>query len=224
MTLLDEAAQNPRNQFWIKHSLGVGNAAGKIAAAINEAAKNSAKTGAKVNQAIQTGVKTDVEPQSTWPELDKKLDVEKITLMGYLHDIGKGQGDFQVHPEKGYYYLKSLGYDDEYCEICLTHSFVNNDAYCMFSEFMQPERDKFVIDFIAKHQFTIEEKLVALCDMMHGTEMWTLDKRIIDVIIRHGTCAQTAERIRESYRLKQYFDELLGYNLYELFPEVKENL
>ena len=30
----------------------------------------------------------------------------------------------------GYYYLKELGYDDEYANICLTHSYLNNDIYC----------------------------------------------------------------------------------------------
>ena len=25
-------------------------------------------------------------------------------------------------------------------------------------------------------------------------------------------------------KLKEYFDSLLGYNLYDLFPEIKENL
>ena len=29
---------------------------------------------------------------------------------------------------------------------------------------------------------------------------------------------------KETYKLKEYFDNLLGYNLYDLFPEIKENL
>jgi len=152
------------------------------------------------------------------------LDPEKITLMGYLHDIGKTFDPWVLHPKNGYDYLKKLGYDKEYCEICLTHSFVNNDAFCMFSEFMEPERDQFVIDFITHHEFTLEEKIIALCDMMYGTEMWTLDKRIVDIISRHGTGPQTADRIRATNELKTYIDHLLGYNLYQLFPEVKENL
>lgn len=28
----------------------------------------------------------------------------------------------------------------------------------------------------------------------------------------------------ETYKLKEYFDSLLGYNLYNLFPKIKENL
>lgn len=192
--LLDKANQVPKNRSWVRHSYGVGTSAGKIAKAIN--------------------AKDKITP----------LDVEKITKLGLLHDIGKTFEPWVLHPLRGYHYLQELGYDDEYCRISLTHSFVNNDPYCMFSEFMQADRDREVIKYIEQHEFTTEEKIVALCDMMYGTEMWTLDKRIIDVISRHGTGPKTVERIHEVYRLKQHFDDLLGYNLYDLFPEIKENL
>ena len=29
---------------------------------------------------------------------------------------------------------------------------------------------------------------------------------------------------KETLKLKQYFDDLLGHNLYDLFPEIKDNL
>ena len=29
---------------------------------------------------------------------------------------------------------------------------------------------------------------------------------------------------KETYKLKEYFNNLLGYNLYDLFPKIKENL
>lgn len=199
LNLLDEARYtNPRNKWWVIHSLGVGNSAATIAAALNKSQSSN----------------YDWHP----------LDPEKLTKLGYLHDIGKRGDDWVVHPYEGYRFLQSLGYDEEYCQISLTHSFVNNDAFCMFSEFMQPKRDKFVIDYIADHEFTLEEKIVAICDMMFGTSMWTLDKRIIDIISRHGVCSQTQQRIQEVYKLKAYLDDLLGFNLYDLFPELKDNL
>ncbi len=152
------------------------------------------------------------------------FDVERIIRLGYLHDIGKGVGEFALHPVNGYRYLQKLGYDESYCTICLVHSFVNNDPFCMFSEFMQPERDAFLIEYISKHKFTDEDSLLSLCDCMVLFEPWTIEKRMIDVISRHGVCAQTSERIKETYRIKNYFDQKLGYNLYDLFPEIKENL
>ena len=36
--------------------------------------------------------------------------------------------------------------------------------------------------------------------------------------------AKTHYHIKETYKLKEFFDNLLGYNLYDLFPEIKENL
>lgn len=36
--------------------------------------------------------------------------------------------------------------------------------------------------------------------------------------------AKTYYHIQETVKLKEFFDHLLGYNLYDLFPEIKENL
>lgn len=59
------------------------------------------------------------------------LNVDYTKTLGYIHDIGKSVGDFSSNVMNGYNYLKELGYDDEYCNICLTHSYLNNDVYCV---------------------------------------------------------------------------------------------
>lgn len=46
----------------------------------------------------------------------------------------------------------------------------------------------------------------------------------IDIMIRRGAYTNTQYHIKETYKLKEYFDRLLGYNLYDLFPEIKDNL
>ena len=61
---------------------------------------------------------------------EMNLDVDKAITLGYIHDIGKKVGDFHGHVMNGYNYLKDLGYDEEYCNICLTHSCLNNDYLC----------------------------------------------------------------------------------------------
>lgn len=149
-----------------------------------------------------------------------EVDVDRTAKMGYLHDIGKTVGPADLHSQNGYDYLRELGFARPYCEICLTHSFVNNDPFCTFGDYLQPERDKFVIDFIREHEFTLEEKLVSLCDMLVSDHLMTMEDRIADVISRYGVGERTAERVRESMRLKRHFDELLGYDLYDLFPEL----
>jgi len=89
-----------------------------------------------------------------------------------------------------------------------------------------PNDNPFLTDFIKNHEYTIEEKLINLCDLMcpQGNKVFTIDKRLIDIMIRRGAYSNTQYHIKETYKLKEYFDSLLGYNLYDLFCEIKENL
>jgi len=91
------------------------------------------------------------------------LDEEKAKVLGYIHDIGRAI-DSPNHVMAGYYYLKELGYDDEYCNICLTHSYLNNDVNCTAGGFPKP--NEFKDQFIKNHEFTIYEKIINLCDLM----------------------------------------------------------
>ena len=49
-------------------------------------------------------------------------------------------------------------------------------------------------------------------------------KRLIDIILRRGVTESTQYHIKEVYKLKEYIDSLLGYNVYDLFSEIKDNL
>lgn len=148
------------------------------------------------------------------------LDVEKAKTLGYIHDIGK-LIRFNGHVMEGYNYLKNLGYDEEYCNVCLTHSYLNNDVNCTQGE---PEEIPFRTSFIKEHEYTIYEKIINLCDLMCMKKVVTLEKRLIDVISRRPQHKNIVYHVKEALKLKSYFDNLLGYNLYDLFPEIKENL
>ena len=50
-----------------------------------------------------------------------------------------------------------------------------------------------------------------------GGKVFTIDKRLIDLITRRGAYENTQYHIKETYKLKEYFDNLLGYNL---FPKI----
>lgn len=192
--LLEEERKKPNDDRRIEHCLCVGDSAGRIAKALNEKGYN--------------------------------VDIDKTITLGYLHDIGKYNGESHGHVMRGYEYLKERGYDDEYCNICLTHSYLNNDIVCTAAGVPNPNDNPFLTDFIKNHEYTIEEKLINLCDLMclQGNEVFTIDKRLIDIMIRRGAYSNTQYHIKETYKLKEYFDSLLGYNLYDLFPEIKENL
>ena len=192
--LLEIERKKTKDDRWIEHSICVGDSAGRIAKALNENGYD--------------------------------VDIDKAITLGYLHDIGKYNGESQGHVMRGYEYLKNKGYDEEYANICLTHSYLNNDILCTAGGVPDKEKNPFLTDFIKNHEYTIEEKLINLCDLMcpQGNKVFTIDKRLIDIMIRRGTYSNTQYHIKETYKLKEYFDNLLGYNLYDLFPEIKENL
>ena len=148
------------------------------------------------------------------------LDEEKAKTLGYIHDIGKSI-KFKGHVMEGYNYLKKLGYDDEYCNVCLTHSYLNNDVNCTQGE---PDNIPFRTEFIKNHKYTIYERIINLCDLMCTNKVVTMEKRLIDVISRRPQHKNIVYHVKEALKLKKYFDDLLGYNLYDLFPEIKENL
>lgn len=82
-------------------------------------------------------------------------------------------------------------------------------------------------DFVKKYisdEYTIEEKIINLCDLMCTTKTLTVEKRMIDLLLRHGAFKNTHYHIEETMKLKEYFDNLLGYNLYNIFPEITKNL
>lgn len=192
--LLEEERKKSNDDRWIEHCLCVGDSAGRIAKALNEKGYN--------------------------------VDIDKTITLGYLHDIGKYNGESHGHVMRGYEYLKEREYDDEYCNICLTHSYLNNDIVCTAGGVPNPNDNPFLTDFIKNHKYSIEEKLINLCDLMcpQVNKVFTIDKRLIDIMIRRGAYSNTQYHIKETYKLKEYFDSLLGYNLYDLFPEIKENL
>lgn len=150
------------------------------------------------------------------------LDVDYAKILGYIHDIGRSVGDGKDHVMQGYNYLKELGYDDEYANICLTHSYLNNDVYCTAGGI--PRDIPFRTEFIKNHEYTIYEKIINLCDLMCTDINMTVDKRLIDIMTRRGAHENTQYHIKETYKLKQYIDEQLGFNVYDLFPSIKDNL
>lgn len=149
------------------------------------------------------------------------LDVDKAKTLGYIHDIGKGVGEFSSHVMNGYKYMKELGYDDEYANICLTHSYLNNDVYCTAGGI--PDDIPFRTEFIKNHEYTIYEKIINLCDLMCTKVNMTLEKRLIDIMVRRGVHENTVYHIKEAQKLKQEIDEMLGHNVYDLFPDILDN-
>lgn len=71
---------------------------------------------------------------------------------------------------------------------------------------------------------TIYEKIICLCDITCKDKFLTLEGRLIELIIRRGVDENTVYHIKETKKLKNEFDKMLGYNLYHLFKDAIYNL
>lgn len=151
------------------------------------------------------------------------IDSDKAAAMGYLHDIGKIYGEpYSQHVVKGYEYLKSMGISDEYANICLTHSYLNNDINCTAGGI--PDKDsykyQFRKDFIENHQYNICDKIIECCDLFCTAQFMTMDERLIEIMLRKGAHDNTVYHITYAQKLKKELEEKMGCNLYSLFPEI----
>lgn len=194
LKMIEEERKLSLNQRWINHSICVGNSAGTIAEALN-------------------------------------LDTDYAKTLGYIHDIGKKfdyvQDGVFPHAILGYNYIKSLGYDEDYAGICIKHSFLNNDIDCISNDRDETDKSNPNYNFVnlyIRNKYTIYEKIINLCDLMCTQKILTVDKRMMDLLLRNGVFKRTHYHIEETLKLKEYFDNLLGYNLYDLFPEIKNNI
>lgn len=190
--LVEQARQASDSDNWAVHSLCVGHAAERIATALCQKSC--------------------------------ELDPDHVAALGYVHDIGKHDGakSFAQHMLDGYNYLLALGYDENDASICLTHSFLcSDDPFCTLSTQLDAKRDERLVAFLKNHSFSLEEKLIALCDAMCVREVMIMEERLVDVISRHGMGPSTQKALLAALSLKHEFDDLLGANIYTLFPEIK---
>ena len=77
---------------------------------------------------------------------------------------------------------------------------------------------------IVQKEDSIYDKIINLCDLMCSTKLDFMEKRLMDLLIRHGVYKNTHYHLLEARKLKTQMDDLLGYNLYDLFPELRANI
>lgn len=68
------------------------------------------------------------------------------------------------------------------------------------------------------------DRLIQLCDAISLPDgACIMEKRLVDVALRHGLPEFTLKKWRAFMETKEYFDELCGCNVYSLLPRVMEN-
>lgn len=161
----------------------------------------------------------------------KELNSEVAYVLGLLHDIGRRDGlpngiTTIGHLLGGYNYSKKLGYD-LLAKICITHSCPTksiNDIDDVVNKNCSHEDYKFVENFLNKVEYNDYHKLIQLCDALALHNGFTLiEKRLVDVALRHGVNEYVVPKWKAFMELKNYFEEKMGKSIYSILPGVIEN-
>lgn len=158
----------------------------------------------------------------------KDLNSEVAYVLGLLHDIGKTTPSGKTtigHIMEGYNYSMERGYK-LLAKICVTHSCPSKNISDIFEvkESYTGDGYKFVENFLNTVEYDDYDKLIQLCDALGLHNGFTLiEKRLVDVALRHGISEQMGPKWKAFMELKHYFDEKIGKSIYSILPGVIEN-
>lgn len=153
------------------------------------------------------------------------MDCDKAYVMGLMHDIGRREGVTGIkHIFDGYHYMMSLN-ETELARICLTHSFPIKDVHTFFGKYdCSQDQLEFLQRYLSMCEYDDYDILIQLCDAISlPNGACIMEKRFVDVALRHGLPECTLEKWKAFMKAKAHFDYLCGCNVYTLLPDVLEN-
>lgn len=153
------------------------------------------------------------------------LVAESAYICGLLHDIGRRNGPSDMrHILDGYHFLQTLGFSDA-ARISLTHSFPIQEALSGSGKWdCSPEELRFVQEKLAGIEYDDYDRLIQLCDALALPSGFCLiEKRFVDVSLRHGFNEYTLAKWQAWLGLLQRFSAATGGPLYRLLPGIVEN-
>lgn len=153
------------------------------------------------------------------------MDPEAAQVLGMLHDIGRRVGVTSMrHSIDGYNFAMEKGYA-LWGRICLTHSHPAGFMEEAFGKWDCSEEEyAFVDNFLKTTVFDEYDKLIQLCDALALPEGFVLmEKRMIDVALRHGVHEHIIPKWKATFAIKDYFEKRMGKSIYSVLPGVIEN-
>ena len=157
-------------------------------------------------------------------ERHPQLDPETAYILGLLHDIGRQEGWTAMrHIIDGYNFMMDKGYDDA-ARICMTHSFFVQKVESSAGKWdCTPDEYDFVVNYLSQIDYNLYDKLFQLCDALALPDgCCLLEKRFVDVVLRHGFNDFTVDRWRATFAIKAQFEQEIGCSIYDLLPNVAE--
>lgn len=154
------------------------------------------------------------------------MDSEQAYLLGLIHDIGRYPGVTGIrHMYDGYMFCRNMGWNKA-AEICLTHGYlIQEDPEAIIGiRDLTVEEQRAVEQIISQTVYDDYILLAQLCDalaMPFG--FCLLEKRWIDVVMRHGPHPANVRRWKRTLEIKAMFEARMGCSVYEVLPGVVEN-
>lgn len=150
------------------------------------------------------------------------LDAQKAYVCGLLHDVGRYEGVRALHHVLvGYDLLMARGWDEP-ARICITHSFPDHELrhYGGGAFDVTGEELARIAALLDGAEFDDYDRLIQLCDALTwGEDVCLMEKRLCNVVLRHGTFEGMADKWRCWFAIKAEFEARIGQSLYSLFPE-----
>lgn len=151
------------------------------------------------------------------------MNSEFAYCIGLLHDIGRRYGITGTkHIYDGYQFLLAEGYEESVAKICITHSFpLKSIKYYIGKNDCSKEETNFIAQYLESTQYSDYDKLIQLCDALaYPTGACYIEKRLVDVTMRHGFNEYTVEKWKSYFSLKDEFDQKCSCasGIYTLFP------
>ena len=144
------------------------------------------------------------------------LDKDYLMALGFIHDIGR-KLDHSNHVILGYKILQELGFLEE-AKISLTHSFIENDITLTCGMGPSDLKRKFIIE--NTDEATIYDNIIQICDLFcMDSGFTTIERRLLDIYTRKEITKNSSRHYRETTRLKDKFEIMLGLPFYEVFPD-----
>lgn len=146
-------------------------------------------------------------------------------VLGMLHDIGRRVGITDMrHILDGYIFAKEKGFH-HVARVCITHSFDYKNIKSALGKWdCTKEEYNFIKQYLENIEYDDYDRLIQLCDALALPNGFCLiEKRTVDVALRHGINEYTTLKWKSTFEIKDYFEAKIGKSIYSLLPGVAEN-
>lgn len=150
---------------------------------------------------------------------------DRAYVLGLLHDIGRREGVTGMrHVLDGYNFLAANGYEAA-ARICLTHSYPVEGMVVGAAPWDGSQQElEFVIAYLENIKYDVYDRLIQLCDLLSmPTGFCLIEKRFVDVVMRHGFDEHTLIRWEGFIQVKNRIERLTGSSVYKKLPGIVEN-